>query len=87
MSSTVTIVLVDETDACQNASLNSPATTTTTKTVTSSTLNPTRVNTTATTMLLHNNSLKYVLEFFYVHIELLLFVKRVTKCDTFLFYF
>ncbi len=84
MSSTVTIVLVDETDACQNASLNSPATTTTTKTVTSSTLNPTRVN---TTMLLHNNSLKYVLEFFYVHIELLLFVKRVIKCDTFLFYF
>lgn len=57
LSSTVTLVLVDGTDACQNASVNS---TTTTKTVKSIHCNQTCVNTTTTEMLLHNNSLKYV---------------------------
>jgi hypothetical protein len=66
---TVTIVVVDGTDARQNASVNS---TTRTKTATSTIHNPTRVKAnTAATMLLHNNSLKYVQDFFYIHIELL----------------
>jgi hypothetical protein len=59
LSSTVTIVLVAGTDACQNAYMNS----TTTKTATSTVLNQKRVKTTATAMLLHNNSIKYVRHF------------------------
>jgi len=60
LSSTFTIVLVAGTDACQNACMNS---TTTTKTATSTVLNQKRVKTTATAMLLHNNSIKYVRHF------------------------
>jgi hypothetical protein len=65
LSSTVTIVLVDGTDACQNASVNS---TLTTKPIASTILNQTRVKATVAAMLLHNNSLKYVQDFFLMYI-------------------
>ncbi len=64
LSSTVTIVLVDGTGARRNESVNLT-------TATSPILNQTRVKATAAAaMFLHSNSLKYVLDFFYVHIEL-----------------
>jgi len=71
LSSTVTLVLVDETDARQNVSVNSK---TSTKTGTSTVLNPTRIKETTSTMLLHNNSLKYIHDFVFQIFLLYLFI-------------
>lgn len=60
-SSTVTIVLVAGTDVRPTINVNSMNTS---KTVLSPLLNQTRVKAVIPTMLLHNNSLKYVQDFF-----------------------
>lgn len=60
LSSTVTIVLVAGTDVRPTLTVNS---TSTSKATLSTVLNQTRVKTTPTNMLLHNNSLKYVQDF------------------------
>jgi len=78
LSSTVTIVLGDGTDARQNATVNSTAVT---KTAISTVLNSTHVKGTTSTMLLHNNLLKYVQDFFYVHNELLQVVTKKKEAE------
>jgi len=65
LSSTVAIVLVDGTNVRQNASVNS---TTARKTATPIVHNQIHVKSTAAAMLLQNNSLKYVQDFFHVQI-------------------
>ncbi len=65
LSSTVAIVLVDGTNARQNASVNS---TTARKTTTPIVHNQIHGKSTTATMLLQNNSLKYVQDFFHVQI-------------------
>lgn len=63
-SSTVTVVLVAGTDVRPTVNVNS---TDISKTALSTPLNQTRVKAVTATMLLHNNSLKYVQDFSHVH--------------------